>query len=246
LIRYDQAVSGYQRALAEIRRHEQNWRPTTTESLGAPGSIETATMHAEARAQEAISRLDRLRSGIGGNLGPPLGPTEPSSRSTVPTSSQFDGRSWIGLYRTANNMRDLFGHPMWPYDKGTVAVAEMDGNIQFGVSSGAPGYELIDRATANEWRSRLLDKYSDIIKRGDDIGRIPNNSLYHAEATILMRMARENGGTLAGRAVEIHVDRELCYSCNKVLPFLVSELGSPTVTFVSTFTGERTVLSGSR
>jgi hypothetical protein len=64
-----------------------------------------------------------------------------------------------------------------------------------------------------------------------NIGQIPNNALYHAEATILLRAARENGGTLSGKSIEVTVDRELCGSCEAILPYIGLELGNPTVEF---------------
>jgi hypothetical protein len=61
---------------------------------------------------------------------------------------------------------------------------------------------------------------------------MPNNTLFHAETTVLLRAARENGGTLAGRMLEVYSDRELCNNCKIVLPKVGLELGNPTVTFI--------------
>ena len=44
----------------------------------------------------------------------------------------------------------------------------------------------------------------------DNIGRYPNNAVFHAEATCLLRAARANGGTLAGKTIDVTVDREMC------------------------------------
>src|SRR5712691_3852157 len=66
----------------------------------------------------------------------------------------------------------------------------------------------------------------------DNIGQRPNDALFHAETTVLLRAARENGGTLAGRSLEVHSDRPMCYGCERLLPYLGLELGNPTVTFV--------------
>lgn len=41
----------------------------------------------------------------------------------------FDGGAWIDAYRSINNAPDLFGRPMWSYDKGTVAAGEIDGKL---------------------------------------------------------------------------------------------------------------------
>jgi hypothetical protein len=77
-----------------------------------------------------------------------------------------------------------------------------------------------------------------------NIGRMPNDALYHAEATFLLRAARENGGSLAGRELTVVSDRPMCSSCQTVLPYLGLRLGNPSVTFV-TPTGHRSLINGS-
>jgi hypothetical protein len=61
---------------------------------------------------------------------------------------------------------------------------------------------------------------------------MPNNAVFHAETTVLLRAARENGGALAGRTLEIYVDGEVCNNCEIVLPKVAFELGNPTVTVI--------------
>jgi hypothetical protein len=68
--------------------------------------------------------------------------------------------------------------------------------------------------------------------KNGNIGQKPNDALFHAEATVLLRAARKNGGTLAGRKIEIHSERALCDSCRELLPYIGLELGNPTVTFI--------------
>jgi hypothetical protein len=80
----------------------------------------------------------------------------------------------------------------------------------------------------------------------DNIGQAPNNSLYHAEATILLRAARDNGGSLAGRTITVDVDREVCWSCEKALPLLGMELGNPSVTYVERSTGITSIMTNGR
>jgi hypothetical protein len=80
-------------------------------------------------------------------------------------------------------------------------------------------------------RDILIEKHPDVMKR-DNIGRKPNDAVFHAEATVLFRAARENGGTLTGRTIEVVADRSMCDSCKKVLPVVGLELGNPTVSFV--------------
>ena len=66
----------------------------------------------------------------------------------------------------------------------------------------------------------------------NNIGGFPNNAVFHAEATCLLRAARANGGTLAGKTIEVTVDREMCPSCEEILPLIGLELGNPIVNFV--------------
>lgn len=54
------------------------------------------------------------------------------------------------------------------------------------------------------------------------------DAVFHAEANALMRAAEPNGGTLAGRTIEIRVDRPLCRSCGDILLAIGRQLGNPT------------------
>jgi hypothetical protein len=92
-------------------------------------------------------------------------------------------------------------------------------------------------------RPSLLDKYPDVMNT-ENIGSRPNDFLYHAEATTLLRAAGENRGTLAGRAIDIYVNHGMCWSCQKALPYLGLELGNPTVTFIDAFGVRRTISNG--
>jgi hypothetical protein len=89
----------------------------------------------------------------------------------------------------------------------------------------------------------MLWKYPDIMSTGN-IGNMPNNALYHAEATVLLRAARENRGTLSGKSIEVTVDRRICPSCDEVLPYIGLELGNPEVTFFDPFGNVRTMRDG--
>ena len=77
-------------------------------------------------------------------------------------------------------------------------------------------------------RAKLIEKYPDVMDT-EYPARRPNEAVYHAEANTLMRAARDHGGSLAGRTIEISVDRKLCPSCETVLPPIGMELGNPTV-----------------
>ncbi len=98
------------------------------------------------------------------------------------------------------------------------------------MSSRYPTYTAADEFAAKRFRDVLIRKYPQVM-RTDNIGAIPNDAVFHAEATLLLRAARANGGTLAGKILEVRVDRKLCPSCRRVLPYIGLELGNPTVTF---------------
>jgi hypothetical protein len=236
LVRRQQNVAQTEAALQKIRQYDQNWQPRTA-SWVKPGSIDGAIENSKARALEAEARLDQLRNGIGGNRGPsldnfPQGASSPRA---------FDGAAWINAYRSANNSPDLFGRPTWPADRDTVAVARLDGDVYFGVNSSAPKYTTLDRRDADSWRWELYSKRGQG-SDSDNIGGIPYNSAYHAETTAMFRAYRGNGGSLADKYLEVHVDRDMCMSCSDVLPELGVRLGNPTVTFVNTKTGERSTM----
>jgi len=88
-----------------------------------------------------------------------------------------------------------------------------------------------------------LDKYPDLMKQ-DNIGERPNDAVFHAETTVLLRAARENGGTLANQTLEVHADRAMCRSCRKVLPYIGLELGNRVVTFVDRSGRTQTMKNG--
>ena len=229
-----QAIARSENALTQIRQYDRDWQPRE-QSLTSPGSVEGAIGRAEARAVEAQTRLDQLRTGIGGNRGPLL---DPSPRGAPLSPRVFDGGAWIDAYRTINNAPDLFGRPAWPKNDGTVAVGKIDGQVYFGVNEGAPGYTTADWNRAAQFRNDLVTKYPDTMKI-DNIGQIPNNALFHAESTILLRAANDSGGSLANRSIEIQVDRPVCYSCGEMLTKLGLELGDPYVVYVERDTGLR-------
>jgi hypothetical protein len=101
----------------------------------------------------------------------------------------------------------------------------------------------MDYREAVAFRDVLVSKYPNIMAT-ENIGAKPNDALFHAEANILLRIARDNGGTLAGRSIEIHSDRSLCPSCNVVLPHVGLELGNPVVKFVGPRGETRTIRDG--
>lgn len=144
----------------------------------------------------------------------------------------------IHVYRGQNNSLDLFGNPTWPVDKDVVSVTIRDGLPLFGPNADAPTYTDSDRRAADRLRDRLIESRPDVMSE-ENIGQMPNNALYHAETTGLLRAAKANGGTLEGQTLEVHVDDRMCANCERVLPLVGIELGNPTVTFVDTTKGAR-------
>lgn len=79
---------------------------------------------------------------------------------------------------------------------------------------------------AERLRGELIAKYPDSMAK-ENIGQMPNDAVFHAEATALLRAARANGGSLAGKELMVHVDRPMCSNCSKILPLIGLELGDP-------------------
>jgi hypothetical protein len=133
----------------------------------------------------------------------------------------------IEAYRNKEALEDLFGQK-----EGVVARATLDGKEVFGVNSRSKAYTSADRVAAEMLRDSLRRKYPEI-PSGKNVGQAPWNALFHAETTALLRAARENGGTLAGKALTVYsVEMEVCPNCKSILPYVGLELGNPTVTFI--------------
>jgi len=150
----------------------------------------------------------------------------------------------ISLYRAQNSRLDLFGNPTWAPNDGVVGVTIFDGLPIVGTNTEAPTYSEHDKLTANQVRDAAVAKYPEQLAT-ENLGRIPNNAFYHAEATVLFRTARANGGSLFGRELTVHTDTVMCStSCPTVLPILGLELGNPRVTFVDPRGERRTMHNG--
>ncbi|MGE0037002.1 MAG: hypothetical protein AB7S93_15295 [Xanthobacteraceae bacterium] len=115
----------------------------------------------------------------------------------------------IDAYRSENGLWDLFGRR-----SGTVASTTVDGEKIFGSNSRSQDYTDEDFRDADGLRKALIEKYPDLIK-SNNVGQKPADALFHAEATVLLRAARVNGGTLAGREIEVFADRPMCWSCGR-------------------------------
>jgi hypothetical protein len=145
----------------------------------------------------------------------------------------------LDAYRSENGLRDLFGR-----NRGTVAVTTIDGINVYGSNSNSPTYTVEDRSAAESMRNALSERYPELMY-SDHPGGMPKNALFHAETTILLRSARQNFGTLAGRSLDIYVDRGMCNNCEQLLPYVGLELGDPEVTFIGPTGIRRTMRGGS-
>jgi hypothetical protein len=133
----------------------------------------------------------------------------------------------IKLYRSENLLNDLFGSRA-----GAVALTTIDDKDIFGSNSTSLStYTDADRKAATDLRDKLVEKYPTVMSV-DNLGYAPNNALFHAETNVLLRAAEANGGTLAGRSLDIYVDRPFCGNCQTVIPLVGLELGNPTLTYV--------------
>lgn len=188
-------------AVQRVQRLDPSWRPSP--SLESRNSIVGQIRRAEENLREAQARLRELEQQRG-----------PQAIQTL--------REGYGT--------DLLGRPLLG-DTDTVAHGVMDGQSFMGVNSGAiVEYSPQDLNDAKRVRRPLIEKYPKIMST-DNVGRRPNDALFHAESTVLLRTARANGGSLAGKTIEVTVDKDMCRSCEAVLPKLGLELGNPTVTF---------------
>jgi len=114
----------------------------------------------------------------------------------------------------------------------TVALTILDGKEVWGDNSWSRAYSQEDKFRAARLREDLIKKYPSVMKT-KNTGQKPNDAVFHAETTLLLRAAKENGGTLTGRTLEVYVDGTICpTSCPKVLPLVGLELGNPTVLFI--------------
>ena len=107
----------------------------------------------------------------------------------------------------------------------------------------ATTFEGPQASRANRLRDTLRQKYPELTKHLN-IGEKPNDVPYHAETTLLTRLARKNGGSLAGRTLVVHVDENMCPGCQTFLPKIGLELGNPTVIFVDPNGRRRTMQDG--
>jgi hypothetical protein len=222
------------------------------------GQVVEATPAQEARLAIAQARAARAISQVR-ELDPNWRPT-PSLTKTIEgeiSAAEAEAReaearlaelareepdSLIDAYRRQQGL-DLLGDPIWSREQNSVAVCKVGEQPFLGVNSQALTYTDSDNASAERLRDTLVKSYPATMNT-TNIGRFPNDALFHAETTCLLRAARANGGTLAGKTIKVTVDREMCPSCKKLLPLIGLELGNPTVTFVDRSGRVRTMRNG--
>jgi hypothetical protein len=197
-----------------IRQIDPDWKPQAPDS-GLFDSAEEVARRDAAQMDEAVARLAEL--------------------------AQRSPEELIAAYRANADRYWLFGAR--PLDKNdAVSMAVFNGQPEFGVNSTSRAYRFSDLIEASRTVRELVARYPEIMKT-ENIGQKPNDALYHAEATLLLRLANKNGGMLAGHEIEIYVDKEVCpESCRPVLPYLGLKLGNPRVTFVETTSGFRVTM----
>lgn len=151
---------------------------------------------------------------------PPMGP-----RGSFAIAFEI-ARRLIDVFRRENGQLELFGDR-----RGAVTVTTIDGRQIYGSNPNLGEWRSIDRSEADRLRAIVVQKHPELADP-DNIGRRPLNAFYHAETNVLVRAARQHGGSLAGRTLEVFGDRELCNNCKEILPYVGLELGNPTVTFI--------------
>ena len=225
-------------AARRVRELDPTWQPRR--SFSEPSNLEEAIQRVESETREANLRAAELsRAGFGSNRGPRLDSIDPEATTPQPPRS-IDPREAIAAYRSVTGLPYLGNRHARTTTEGTVAFTEIDGQIFFGVNSKAAGYTSHDEAAAMEMRARLIDRHPGVMAT-DHLGHFPNNALFHAEANVLLRAAEQFGGSLAGREIEIHLDRRLCDSCVAVMPSLGTQIGSPIVRIIDG-TGTRWIM----
>ena len=222
-------------AVNQVRRKEPDWQPAPGLYADTQGAIADNI----AVRQEAEERLRFQVANRMGDNGPPEDPFDPSTMYY----ESIDPLAPNDTLRSIAELQELGGRPALASQENTLAVADINGRAVLGVNSRAPGYTSYDRAAADAMREQLLRRYPGVLIT-QNRGRMPNNSIYHAEATVLLRTARAKGGTLKGLKIVINVDREFCQSCEEVLPSLVFELGDPEVTIIDPYGFHGTMQGG--
>jgi hypothetical protein len=164
--------------------------------------------------------------------GPILGP-----KSRLKTLMEV-ARKVIDAFRSKEGLLDLFGERV-----GAVTYTEVDGTIIYGSNSSLPLYRNIDRIESDQLIAQYVKEYPEMTEKAR-LREMPIAAFYHAETNVLTRAARESGGTLSGRTLEVFGDRKLCNNCRVILPFVGRQVGNPTVTFFDRYGRVGTIRDG--
>lgn len=205
-------------ALARARERDPSYRPPN--QLFEPTHVESvirAQQELTRHAEQHVRAIDR--NAYGHNGGPPLSPSQSQGPTPATVTSAY--REMTGMPRDTGSLNPPSSH-------GTIAHARIDGQDVFGVNSRSPAFTQRDDDMARDMRDRLIRELPNIMNTRN-IGGIPNDALFHAEANLLFRAAEQYGGSLQGRTIDITVDRPFCQFCQTVLPEIASRLGNPTV-----------------
>jgi len=203
-----------------LRELEPSWQPSV--GWGWP-TLSSQLARLNEIAFQARARLAQIRSGNPGNF--PLDYIDPGAELRDPNNGGIEPDE----FRSLQGLPDIGDEPADRTSDGTVARAEVDGQYVYGTNSNAPyGYQVMDRLSAISMRRTLLIKYPNKMTL-KNIGQKYNDSVFHAEATSLLRLARNYGGTLRGKQIKMTVDRKLCPGCEKILPLIATELGDPDI-----------------
>jgi hypothetical protein len=170
---------------------------------------------------------------------PPLSPLQDAAAGEFVSGIEKGRRNALRLLRPTD-LFDLFGNR-----DGTVAYTTIDDKDIFGANSNSPTYTATDRHEAEQMRDTLISKYPGSMNT-TSISKMPNDALFHAESNVLLRAARENGGTLAGRSLDVFVDSKMCNNCERIVPLVGLELGNPTITIMDTTKVPKTFRDGLR
>lgn len=225
-MRLANAAAWARTATNRVRTIEPSWKPQSslTETVeGQIRALQATAREAEARYAE-LTRAEPNPRGIGDNQGPVL--SDPATPPIRPGPPEI-----IEAYRYVTGMPSVPPGTQAPSSAGTVAYIDLDGTPIIGVNSDAPGYTSGDDVLARVLRSDLIDEYPDPMSK-TNLGQIPNNAVFHAEANALLRAAQVSGGTLGGREIEMRTDRRLCESCDSLLPNIGLQLGNPKIRII--------------
>jgi hypothetical protein len=217
------ADGGAEAATRKQRQRNSQFGTLERRRLARPSYASKKSIQAGGHARAQTQGPCRAKSGE-----PKVKSVKPKRASTNSPTKEPTGL--IDAFRRQHGL-DMLGDPVWSREQNSVSTCQVDGVPYVGVNSRALTYSDRDNASAEQVRDSLIQN-SPRLMNTNNTGGFPNNAVFHAEATCLLRAARANGGTLAGKTIEVTVDRKMCWSCERILPAIGLELGNPEVVFV--------------